>query len=164
MYKVTEEGFRTLFEDYFEEIRRYLFFRSGDTVVSTDIAQETFMRIWEKQLDPEKGKEAALLYTIASNLLISHFRRERVSRKAQTEMDMELRGGDHEHEIYYRELKALYRKILMRLPEKQRVVFMMSRMEHFSYREIAGRLGISIKTVEKRMNRALKQLRLELEI
>ena len=161
---MTEEGFKILFEEYFEEIRRFLFFRSGDTDISTDIAQETFVRVWEKKLNLEPGKEAALLYTIAGNLLISHFRRERVIRKAQTEMDLELRGGDHEHDIYYRELKESYRKTLMKLPHKQRIVFMMNRMERFTYREIAERLGISVKAVEKRMNLALKYLRLELEL
>jgi RNA polymerase sigma-70 factor (ECF subfamily) len=161
---VTEEGFRILFEEYFEEIRRFLFFRSGDSEISTDIAQETFIRIWEKQLDPEPGKEVALLYTIAGNLLISHFRRERILRKVQTEMDLVLQGGDHVHELYYRELKDSYRKTLSKLPEKQRIVFMMSRMERFTYREIAERLGISIKTVEKRMNLALKYLRVELKL
>jgi RNA polymerase sigma-70 factor (ECF subfamily) len=161
---VTEEGFRILFEKYFEEIRRYIFFRSGNTDLSTEIAQETFVRIWEKQLNPESGKELALLYAIAGNLLISHFRKEKVIRKAQSEMELELKGGDHGHDIYYKELKDSYRKALMRLPDKQRVVFMMNRKERFTYREISQRLGISIKAVEKRMNLALKHLRKALEL
>jgi RNA polymerase sigma-70 factor (ECF subfamily) len=160
---VTEEGFKILFEAYFEDIRRYIFFRTGDTVISTDIAQETFMKIWEKQLVIEPGKDLALLYRIAGNLLISHFRRERLSRKVHSEMNLQLQGDDHTHDIYYKELKDSYKKALMKLPENQRIVFMMNRMERFTYREIAERLDISIKAVEKRMNRALKFLRTELD-
>lgn len=161
---MTEAGFKVLFEEHFEEIRRYLFYRLGDTDLSTDIAQETFVRIWETQLEIEPGKGIALLYTIAGNLLVSHFRRVKLLRKIHREMDLELLGGDHEHDIYYKELKDSYRKALMDLPEKQRVVFMMSRMERFTYREIAERLGIGIKAVEKRMNLALKYLRTELDL
>jgi RNA polymerase sigma-70 factor (ECF subfamily) len=160
---VTQEGFEILFEEYFEEIRRYIFFRSGDAALSTDIAQETFLKVWEKQMDLEPGKDAALLYRIAGNLLISHYRREKVARKAQNEMDLELKQEDA-HDIHYRELKESYKRALMRMPEKQRVVFMMSRMDQLSYREIAERLDIGIKAVEKRMNRALKFLRTELDM
>jgi len=160
---VTEEGFKHLFETHFEEIRRYIFFRSGDTTISSDIAQETFMKVWEKQLDAKAGKDVALLYRIAGNLLISHFRKEKVSKKAQIEMRLEFKNEDHQ-ELYYKELKEKYRKALQELTEKQRTVFMMSRMEQFTYNEISERLDISVKAVEKRMNGALKFLRQELDL
>lgn len=160
---MTQEGFKILFEACFEEIRRYIFYRLGDAVIATDIAQETFLKIWEKGLNLEPEKDKALLYKIAGNLLISHFRRENLLKRVQSEMDLEL-AREHEHNIYYKELKESYKKALMKLPEKQRIVFMMSRMGRFTYREISGRLDISIKTVEKRMNRALKFLRTELDL
>ena len=152
-----------MFEAYFEEIRRYVFFSSGDAAIATDIAQETFLKIWEKQLNLEPEKDVALLYKIAGNLLISHYRRETLSRKMQSEMELEF-AEDHQEDIYYKELKERYKKALSQLPDKQRIVFMMSRMERFTYKEISDRLDISIKTVEKRMNRALKYLRKELDI
>lgn len=169
---MTEKGFRALFEAHFEDIRRYLFFRSGDAELSTDVAQETFLRVWEKKLDLKPGSDVALLYKMAGNFLTSHYRRERTERRVHTEMQLELRvemqpelqGDDPEHDIHYKELRDRYKKALMKLPEKQRVVFMMSRMEQFSYREISERLDISVKAVEKRMNRALNYLRTELEV
>ncbi len=161
---MTEKGFRALFEAHFEDIRRYLFFRSGDTELSTDVAQETFLRVWEKKLDLKPGSDVALLYKMAGNFLTSHYRRERIARRVQSEMQLELQGDDREYDIHYKELRDRYKKALMRLPEKQRVVFMMSRMEQFSYREISERLDISVKAVEKRMNRALNYLRTELEV
>ncbi len=158
---MTEEGFKILFDAHFEEIRRYIFFRSGDPVISTDIAQETFLKIWEKQMDLNPEKDLPLLYKMAGDQLISHFRREKISRRVHREMDLEL-SEYQKQDIDYKELKDLYRKALMKLPDKQRVVFLMSRMEQFTYPEISDRLGISIKAVEKRMNRALKSLRIEL--
>ena len=50
----------------------------------------------------------------------------------------------------------------MRLPENQRIVFLMSRTEELTYQEIATRLSISVKAVEKRMSGALSRLRKEL--
>ena len=159
---MTQEGFKILFEAYFDEIRRYIFYRSGDKSISTDIAQDTFLKIWEKQLDLKPGKDVAMIYKIAGNLMISHYRREKISRRVHSELELELVDG-HEHNIYYRELKEIYKKALMKLPDKQRIVFMMSRIEEFTYREIAERLGITQKAVEKRMNQALKLLRAELD-
>lgn len=161
---MTEKGFKILFDAHFEDIRRYLYFRSGDAVLSTDIAQDTFLRVWEKQMELEPGRDVALLYKIAGDLFISHMRRERLSKNIQHELKLDLQGDDPEHRFHYKELKERYQKVLMRLPEKQRVVFMMSRMEQLSYREISERLAISVKAVEKRMNGALRHLRKELDI
>ncbi len=51
----------------------------------------------------------------------------------------------------------------MKLPENQRITFLMSRIEELSYQEIATRLSISVKAVEKRMTGALARLRKELQ-
>lgn len=160
---MTEKSFKILFDAHFDEIRRYLFFRSGDTVLSTDLAQDTFMKVWEKQMELAPGKDAALLYKIAGDLFLSYIRRERLSKKIHHELKLDIRNEDTEQGIHYRELKKRYQKALMRLPGKQRTVFLMSRMDGFSYPEISERLAISIKAVEKRMSAALKHLRKELD-
>ena len=49
------------------------------------------------------------------------------------------------------------------MPEKQRVVFLMSRIDNLKYAEIADQLGLSVKAVEKRMKKALEFLRNEIE-
>jgi len=64
-----------------------------------------------------------------------------------------------EDEVQFKELQQSYRSALAALPEKQRVVFMMSRMEEMKYHEIAERLNLSVKAVEKRMKNALEFLR-----
>ncbi|TFH26757.1 MAG: RNA polymerase subunit sigma-24, partial [Bacteroidia bacterium] len=47
---MNKEQFKSLFDRYFDDIRRYLYYRSGDEALSTDLAQDTFMRIWEKEM------------------------------------------------------------------------------------------------------------------
>ena len=160
---MTKEQFKNLFDLYFDDIRRYLYYRCGDTTVSTDLAQDTFMRIWEKQMDLLPGKDTGLLYKIASDLFVSHTRRERLRKEAPREIRFGQRDSTPEDEISYKELQDKYEKTLMRLPENQRIAFLMSRTEELTYPEIAARLSISVKAVEKRVSGALSRLRKELK-
>lgn len=67
-----------------------------------------------------------------------------------------------EEELNFEELTSTYAKALEKMPETQRVVFLMSRNDELKYHEIAGCLDISVKAVEKRMSAALQFLRTEL--
>ena len=120
------------------------------------------MKIWEKGkvLDPER--DTGLLYKIASDLFISHLRRVRISREAFSEIEFEKTSASPESEMEYNELHSNYKRALRKMPEKQRTAFMMSRMENLSYREIAERLSLSVKAVEKRVSGALIILRKEI--
>ena len=65
--------------------------------------------------------------------------------------------------MLYKELLKNYELALERLPEKQRTVFLLSRMDGMKYFEIAESLGLSVKAVEKRMKNALEYLRKAIE-
>lgn len=160
---MTKEQFKNLFDLYYDDIRRYLYYRCGDTAVSTDLAQDTFMRIWEKQMDLVPEKDKGLLYKIAGDLFVSHFRRERLRQEAPNQIRFDQEESTPEDELQFRELQDKYEKTLMMLPEKQRIVFLMSRTEELTYQEIATRLSISVKAVEKRVSGALSRLRKELK-
>ena len=160
---MTKEQFKILFDLYFDDIRSYLYYRCGDTSVSTDLAQDTFMRIWEKQMDVQPEKDTGLLYKIAGDLFVSYYRRGRIWKYPPQEIQFEQQGTTPEDELQYKELQESYEKALMKLPENQRIVFLMSRTEELSYQEIATRLSLSVKAVEKRMSGALTRLRKELK-
>jgi len=159
---VTKEQFKTLFDSYFDDIRRYLYYRSGDEALSTDLAQDTFMRIWEKEMTLMPGSDAGLLYKIAGDLFVSHTRREKLRKEAPDRIRFHQSGRSPEEELQFKELQEKYEKALIKLPENQRVVFLMSRMEELTYPEIAARLNLSVKAVEKRMTGALSRLRKEI--
>ena len=160
---MTKDQFKHLFDLYFEDIRRYLYYRCGDTALSTDLAQDTFMRIWEKQMNVMPDKDTGLLYKIAGDLFVSHTRRERLRKEAPEQIRFEQQGQSPEEELQFRELQKKYERVLMKLPENQRIVFLMSRTEELTYQEIATRLSLSVKAVEKRMSGALTRLRKELK-
>ena len=95
---MTQDQFKRIFDLYFDDIRRYLYYRCGDTAVATDLAQDTFMGIWEKQLDLQPEKDKALLYKIAGDLYVSYTRRERLKRDAPTRIHFERETESPEEE------------------------------------------------------------------
>ncbi len=152
---MTRDQFKELFDQYFDSVRNYLYYRSGDAELSTDLAQETFLKIWEKQLGVGHANIKGLMFKIAGDLFISQYRREKTFTHLRLRLRTENRMGSPEEQLIYREMHESYEAALARMPEKQRTVFLMSRMEQLRHREIAERLGLSIKAVEKRMNLAL---------
>lgn len=156
---MTREEFKNIFDTHFNGVRNYIYYRSGDKDLATDVAQETFMKLWEKRPELLNGNTKALLFKIAGDLLISNLRKRNVAMKYRAIAGtVELSESPYDL-LRYKELLQNYGKALENLPEKQRSVFLMSRMEGLKYQEIADSVGVSIKAVEKRMKNALEYLR-----
>ena len=159
---MTQEEFKIIFDTYFDIVRNYIYYRSGDTELATDIAQETFMKIWEKQLYAESQKMKGLLFKISNDIFISNYRRKILAINYTRSLNLNTEEENTEQALHYKELKKNYEHLLAVMPEKQRIVFLMNRMDEMKYSEIAAHLNISIKAVEKRMKHALNFLKKEL--
>lgn len=156
---MTKEEFKYLFDCYFDSVRSYLLYRGAQRDQATDLAQDVFLRVWEKDLAVDPNAAKGLLYKIAGDMFVSRYRKEVLEMnylKSLKRNDFDL---STENEVRYNELKDKYIKALAGLSEKQRTVFLMARMEGLKYQEIAERLDISVKTVEKRMSNALAFLK-----
>lgn len=158
-----KEEFKQIFDLYFEDVRRYIFYRSGDESLATDIAQDTFMKIWEKQMKIDIKTVKGLLFKIASDLFISSYRREKVAFNFFNNFQPNEKSLTPEDDVSYQELKEAYEAALKSMPEKQRTVFLLNRIDELKYKEIADQLGLSVKAIEKRMSQALQHLRNELK-
>lgn len=156
---MSESIFKIVFNTWFDAIRSYLLYRCGDEDLATDITQEAFLKLWTKRLYQNPESIPAIIYKIASDLLVSHFRKQNSENKYRLSLQPEAVTLTPEEELNYHELNRKYEIALSKLPENQRTVFLMSRMESLKYQEIAARLGISVKAVEKRMSSALSTLR-----
>ena len=162
---MTKENFKLLYNEYFDAIRRYLYYRSNDSELSTDIAQEVFMKVWEKQIKYEPGRTKSLLYKMAGDMFVSQIRKNKVADKYRDSINLEFKSDQSpEERLEYEELKKHYERSLANLSDKQRTVFLMNRLEEMTYNEIAQRLELSVKAVEKRMSLALSELRKAINI
>ncbi len=156
---LTKEDFKKCFDLWFDELRSYITYRCYDPELATDIVQETFVKVWEKGIEFQEGQTKGLLYKIANQLWISQYRKSQTEQKYKATLSFKQECNKAEEQLYYEELKTKYDQALKKLPDKRRIVFLMSRMDNLTYQEIAERLDISVKAVEKRMTLALQELR-----
>lgn len=150
-------AFKTLYYRYYEALYRFVWRHVREAQVAQDLVQETFTRIWQQRekLDPQQSLKA-FLYRIAYNLAVDHLRKKShhaVSLDSQSVSE----PGYLPNEDF--DLSAALQAAIQNLPEPLRLVFTMNRFDEATYAEIAEILQISVKTVESRMSKALKELR-----
>jgi RNA polymerase sigma-70 factor (family 1) len=149
--------FKAIFDRYFDSIRLYIYYKISDADAASDMAQDVFVAVWEKRDRFEESNMKALLYRMASGRVVDYY------RHADKQADFRrwvTAGSDTspttDELVALNEAKERYALALQRMTEGGREVFMMSREEQLTYSEIASRLGLSVKAVEKRMSGALK--------
>ena len=158
--KGDEAAFKLLFERYYEPLYRFFCYRGMEYAVAEDMAQDIFLRLWQKRnaLDPQKSIKAYLYQSAANE--IGMFLRKKSVRDAHAR-EVLSREGHHTAPPEF-DQKAFINKTVQSLPDKLRDAFIMHRYEELSYREIAQIHNVSVKTVESWMSKALKYLRKEL--
>ena len=155
--------FKQIFDKYFDTIRSFIYYRCGDVDAASDMAQDVFMKIWEKREQLNALELKPLLYKIANDMIISSYRKN--NSRVDYEQSMTTQEQSQlspEEELNFQELSSMYAKALEQMPEIQRVVFLMNRNDEMRYHEIAECLQLSVKAVEKRMSGALQYLRAQL--
>lgn len=157
-----ELAFELLFRRYKGRLYAYLWRRVHDEALAADLAQETFVRLWQSRLRwQDSGSLGSYLIRTAQRLTIDEYRRREVRNRWSRDMASVAvpvaRAPDRELE--QRELRLRLDEAIGALPERTREVFILKRDAGLSYREIAELMEISPKTVDAQMNRALRQLR-----
>ena len=147
-----------IYDNHFDNLRRYLYYRSGDQDLSADIAQNVFMKIWKKKIDISKGNIKSLLFKMGTDEFISNYRRSKIERDYVDSQDFKLVHENNDQNDFA-EKKQKFEKALMTLTDKQRVALLMNKMEGLTYKEIAESLNLSQKAIEKRISQALSALK-----
>jgi RNA polymerase sigma-70 factor (ECF subfamily) len=159
----SEIWFRKVFDLHYVHLRNYLFFLSGDMAWSEDAVQEVFLILWEKRHEVYDQTLLPFLFKISRNLFLKQKRREEVHLRFVKKQDLSERSDASEMEMEWSEFDMQLQSALSALSERCRTVFLMSRTDEMSNRQIAEGLGISVKAVEKQITKALKTLREKLQ-
>lgn len=159
-----KEKFETLFIQYYPKVRSFAAILLKSEEEAEDVAQDIFVKLWEEPELWEGNLAKNYLYTMVRNNIFNRIKRKNIEYKyihTQKELnEPELAEfNDPLNEIYREELSLLFKLALEQMPEKRREVFEMSRFKHFSNKEIAEALNLSVRTVEQHIYLALKELK-----
>jgi len=157
-----EQAFGDLFKTHFKPLRNYAFSFVQEQTLAEDIVQTIFLRLWDKiEALNFSDSIAAYLYRAVYNESLNALKRTKVRRSHHSWLTRQMKDqNDTAHKnLQLQELERQLRAAINDLPEQCRTIFQLSRYEDLRYRDIGLRLGISVKTVENQMGKALKLLR-----
>lgn len=162
-------NFEQLFYDLQPRLYAYCCKYVADGELARDIVQECFISLWENYENIETSYEN-YLFRAVHNRCLSHFRSERVHSEYAETIKMKIQAIEiHPElpypltELYLKEVNLLLQQSISQLPEKCRIIFMMSRYQGMKNQEIAEALGISVRTVDTHIYNALKILKVNLK-
>lgn len=173
MSNVIVNSFNEIYTSYYK--KSFFFAKSyvHDDLAAEDIASESLIKLWEKLKTEKIDYIEPLLLTILKNKASDYLKHEEVKRTAFESMadwhqqELSIRISTLEscdpNEIFSDEVESIIRETLKLLPEQTRQIFLLSRFENKSNKEIAEQMGISIKGVEYHISKALKALRITLK-
>lgn len=158
-------AFKEIYERYWKPLYGAAYKRLKSKELSEEVVQELFTNLWIKRhtLNISNGV-SGYLYNAVIHQVIDHYRKELVREKYKQAFRVIHSDMDNstEEAIMLKELTETIESEIRLLPDKCRSVYELSRKEHKSNKEIAAALGISEKTVENHLTKALKRLQLGL--
>ncbi len=158
----SQEWFCRLFDRYYDQVRNYLYYLSGDVQWVDDAIQDVFMVVWENRNSINDETVLPFLLKIGRNFFIKKNRRQSVRLKFEKRQDAGVSEMSAEEAIVAYEFDVGLQAAISELPERCRTIFLMSKIDELSNREIAENLNVSVKAVEKQITKAYKLLRTKL--
>lgn len=151
-----EEVFRTLYAPLCGYAHKIL----PDMADAEEVVQAVFLKVWEQRatLDIQHSIKA-YLYRAVHNACLNQLKHEQVKQAHANHVKATREETHQTDRLEQQEMKREITRAINELPEKCREVFQLNRFEGLKYREVAELLGISEKTVENQMGKALKLLR-----
>lgn len=160
-----QKKFEDIFKTFYPPVKKFAGMIVKSSHDAEDIAQEVFTQLWAKpEVWADNPDIDRYIFKMTKYQALSHLRHRNYVASQITDADMDLVSTvlDDQSDadpVVYNEIALLLKLAVDRLPEKRRQIFRMSREEDLSHKEIAQRLGISVRTVEAHIYAALSDLR-----
>ncbi|MCK9416476.1 RNA polymerase sigma-70 factor [Candidatus Dojkabacteria bacterium] len=150
--------FKKIFNKYYNNIRNYIYYLSGDIFLSEDIVQDTFLKLWETDKVNDNTIKP-FLFSISRNLYLNQYKKNRVKLEFINTQYERIENGSPEYILEYKEYDERIKKAISKLPTTCRTYFLLNRIDDMKYKDIANSFGVSVKTVEKHISRAMLLLK-----
>ena len=168
-----ETAFELVYKSYVSRLYYFVYEYVPNTDIVENIVQETFMTLWNKRTTlADNTNLGAYLFTVARNNCLYKLRDRRYKQRLFKSTDVDESELNENLDslsaidmslISFSEIEQIIEHTIRRLPPQCRTVFLLSRFEDKKNREISEELGISLKTVEMHVSRALKLFRTTLK-
>lgn len=177
MYKANTEDiivFNKLYEEYHLRFLRFANSYVRDEHVAEDITIEALMYYWENRHNVDvQSSIPGYILTVIKHKSLNYLRHvavceeysEHIKNYYQWELNSRITSlkSCEPYELFTTEIQGIVKNTLNSLPEQTRKIFIMSRYEHKSHKEIAAQLNMTTKGVEFQMSKAFKLLRVNLK-
>ena len=157
---MSENDFKKVYYALFNQVRTFIFSKSGDADLSEDLTQEVFIKAWEK-LNTFKFecKFYTWLHSIAVNQFMMHLRSSKRKSDKEDEFEREIK---QEGSKYTADSRIDLQKAIEKLPDQARMVLILHDIEGYKHNEISEMMDIQTGTSKAHLHRARKILREEL--
>ena len=163
VFQITRFTFRQLYERRFDTLCRFLAYYTNDHMLIEEVVQDVFVKLWEDRAVLQIKSIDAFLYTSARNRMLNALRDEkRHNALLEQWVQHEIEKKQGEECFDMDEFSQRAQCAVETLPDKCRKIFDLSKKENLTYKQIAERLAISVKTVETQMGIALRKIRAQL--
>ncbi len=154
-------AFNALFLRWYPQVYKFINSLIKDDVLSEDLSQQVFMKVWlyRERLDPSKSLKN-YLFVMSRNAALDVFQAKRHLLRVDIPAPADKADNKRtEHLAEYAETQSRILRAVQDMPQQRALIFRMSRFEQMPSDEIADKLGISVRTVERHLYLALQDLR-----
>jgi RNA polymerase sigma-70 factor (family 1) len=160
--------FEFIFRAYFPRLMAFATKFVPDRTEAEDIVQEAFLKIWDKRKEIKEDTCQAYLFTLVRNACLNHIKHQKIANNYKLEIEGKIKGeelyyadffSDPHHQTVLNEIRREIESVMNELPEQTRRVFHLSRFKGLKNTEIATKLNITLRTVEKHNTKALQKLK-----
>jgi len=155
-----KDAFSALYRLFYPKIYSFLFRTLKDKTIADEITQDVFFRLWINRARIKSDLPfESYFFTISKNLMYSYYKRKKKEFNLESINIEKITETTTEKDVNFTELQQLIKKTIKTMPPQQQLVFKLSREEGLLNIEIAEKLGISKRTVEKHISNSINILR-----
>lgn len=166
LHEDSEYAFQLIYDKYRNRIYQTALKFLKSPIIAQDVVQDVFMKLWfeRHRIEPSKPVEAWLL-TVAKNNILNKLRKIANDWKATDTLSHSIFQSinDTENKLQEAEFKQNLEAVVSKLPEQQKIVFILSRFKKLTYIQISDKMGISPLTVKTHLSRALVTIKKHFE-